>query len=138
MRLRPPEGYVATQEMIDAYAAKRLEEESRIAKDDATRLYVESNYSELANLGKVWVKGDHSRIYFYTDKIAEIIGLLSVTSKSGKIISSSLEGESISNNRRQKIMDSLEGMYFDVKSGNFFSRGTDECKKATQILKTYI
>jgi hypothetical protein len=75
--------------------------------------------------GRYWEGGQHRRVYF--NDLDELYGLECEYYNSGNISSARLHGESISNSKARKIAGRLSaGMYYDLNTGEFASRGLNE------------
>ena len=72
--------------------------------------------STLLSTGKLWEKGAHSRIYFDRFEVAKALGFAWESYKSGNIKSASFDDEEISNSKMSRVLDSLDGVFFDNAS----------------------
>lgn len=75
-----------------------------------------------------WTKPGTSeeRLYLDRSSACEFIGLEVSFYKSGAVKSAYLDGEKLSNNKAQKIIDSMSKTYFDVSSGEWVTGWSDE------------
>ena len=69
--------------------------------------------STLLSTGKLWEKGEHSRIYFDRFEVAKALGFAWESYKSGNIKSASFDDEEISNSKMGRVLCSLDGIYYD-------------------------
>lgn len=69
--------------------------------------------------GKRWAKGDHDRVYLSSDVAAELIGLEVSRYGTGNVSYAALNGEKISNTRARRILQSIDGAWMDVRTGEF-------------------
>lgn len=83
---------------------------------------------KIINTGNEWVKGENHRVYFSAEKMIKILGLELDRYKSGSILSAKLNGEALSNNKAQKMIDSIDlrKHYYDVKTDTFISIYVEE------------
>ena len=72
--------------------------------------------STILSTGKLWEKGAHSRIYFDRFEVAKALGFAWESYKSGNIKSASFDDEEISNSKMSRVLDSLDGVFFDNNS----------------------
>lgn len=77
---------------------------------------------------KSWTKPgtDQERLYIDKNAAAAFVGLEVQYYKSGAVKSAYLDGEKLSNNKAQKIIDSMSKTYFDVSSGEWVTGWSDE------------
>lgn len=76
--------------------------------------------------GNRWQKNGMDRVYF--NGLASWYGLETTRYNSGNICGATLNGESISNNRARKIIDSLYNakIWFDVPTEQFMGRNIEQ------------
>lgn len=77
--------------------------------------------THMRTLGTLWQKNGMSRVYF--NDLPALMGLSCHYYKTGKISCASLNGETISNNAANKMVDRLSGkLWFDESDGAFHSQ----------------
>ncbi len=85
---------------------------------------MEINIEKMKTIGQEWIKDQHHRIYF--NDLEELGGFVIHRYKTGNISSASFNGEKISNSKARKILpDSFSKLWYDVKTGQFQSKGVD-------------
>lgn len=74
------------------------------------------NLSTLLSTGKLWEKGEHSRIYFDRFEVAKVLGFSWESYKTGNPKRASFDGDKISNNEMWGVLMNIEGTYYDRKT----------------------
>lgn len=82
--------------------------------------------STILSSGKLWEKGEHSRIYLNAEEVAKVLGFAWESYKSGNIKCASFGDEEISNSKMGRVLASLDGAFYDnhaktIKSNSFQS-----------------
>ena len=73
--------------------------------------------------GNLWEKAGMARIYF--NDLESLMGLRISRYNTGNISSASLNGESISNSGAQRMLNSVDKIWFDLADGKFYYRASD-------------
>lgn len=71
------------------------------------------NLSTLILTGKLWEKGEHSRIYFDRFDVAKALGFEWESYKTGNPKRASFDGDKISNSEMWGVLMDIEGTYYD-------------------------
>lgn len=74
------------------------------------------NLSTLLSTGKLWEKGEHSRIYFDRFEVAKALGFSWESYKTGNPKRASFDGDKISNNEMWGVLMNIEGAFYDRKT----------------------
>ena len=69
--------------------------------------------STILSTGKLWEKGEHSRIYLNAEEVAKVIGFAWQSYKTGNVKNASFNEEKISNSKMQKVFDAIDGVFYD-------------------------
>lgn len=69
--------------------------------------------STLLSTGKLWEKGEHSRIYLNESEVAAILGFTWARYKTGNIKRAAFDGEEIYNAEMRRVFGALEGVYYN-------------------------
>lgn len=69
--------------------------------------------SSLIATGKLWEKGEHSRIYLNESEVATLLGFTWARYKTGNIKRAAFDGEEIYNAEMRRVFGALEGVYYD-------------------------
>lgn len=69
--------------------------------------------SSLIATGKLWEKGEHSRIYLNESEVATLLGFTWARYKTGNIKRAAFDGEEIYNAEMRRVFGALEGVYYN-------------------------
>lgn len=72
--------------------------------------------STLLSTGKLWEKGEHSRIYFNRIEVAKALGFSWESYKTGNPKRASFDGDKISNSEMWGVLMNIDGTYFDNRT----------------------
>ena len=105
---------------MKAREIEKMETFTTVMTDTITRL--------VAAGGKEWIGGANHRIYF---KPEHLLGMVIERYKSGSLRNVTIDGESISNSKAGKIINS--NFYYDVKTGNMVTTLEEQWAKTARV-----
>ena len=124
---RTPEQVAAEQERLEQERDREL----------AVQAAIQQRYDAI---GRVWIRGEHRRLYLAPEAVAALVGLEIARYHTGNIRWAAIDGEEISNGEAHRMLDSWEGAWIDLDTDQLHisMHGSGQPRCADEIMTAYM